>query len=240
MSALPNNFRGRVVIQSDQPFTVTLTACPPQLPAEPKNLTAKAISQTQILLSWMDNSTNETGFKVERSPNGASWAQIATVGANVNSYANIGLPPGTTYLYRVRAYNTIGNSAYSNTAHATTTNPEDNHTIYLPILVKPEPPYQGEWAGTTSQGKPIYFDVANNVVTYLDFEVIVGGCTYSYFHFGMSETFSGNTFSIADQYPDGSFTVNGTFHSNTSATGNIQITDVECGGANVPWNATKQ
>jgi hypothetical protein len=89
-------------------------------PAAPSNLTATAVSSTEIDLAWTDNSANETGFKIERSTNGTSFTQIATVSANVGSYSNAGLTKNKTYYYRVRAYNAAGNSAYSNTASATT------------------------------------------------------------------------------------------------------------------------
>ena len=94
----------------------------PQPPAAPSGLSATAISQTHIDLAWHDNSSTETGFKIERALAGSgAWSQIATVGANVQSYANTtGLVSGTSYDYRVRAYNTQGNSAYSNVATATT------------------------------------------------------------------------------------------------------------------------
>ena len=40
--------------------------------------------------------------------------------ANVTTYSNIALSPNTHYYYRVRAYNSLGDSAYSNTADAVT------------------------------------------------------------------------------------------------------------------------
>jgi hypothetical protein len=88
-------------------------------PPEPTNLTAEAIDAGQITLGWKDNSSNETGFRIERKTTG-SFARIATVGAGVTSYADTGLAPSTTYTYRVCAYNSAGNSAYSNEASATT------------------------------------------------------------------------------------------------------------------------
>lgn len=104
--------------------TVTVTvAAPTGIPTAPTALTATAVSQTQVNLAWTDNSNNEDGFKIERSPNGSSsWIQIATVGPNVRNYSNTGLTKNTRYYYRVRAYNVLGNSAYSNTVNARTLN----------------------------------------------------------------------------------------------------------------------
>jgi hypothetical protein len=90
------------------------------LPSAPSSLSASAVSSSQVNLTWRDNSTNETAFKIERSTSTVSWAQIATVGSNVTSYSSTGLSASTTYSYRVRATNTAGDSAYSNTASATT------------------------------------------------------------------------------------------------------------------------
>ncbi len=97
--------------------TATLAA----LPAAPSALTATAATSAQINLAWTDNAGNETGFKIERSPNGSSsWTQIATTGANVTTYTSTGLGANTAYYYRVRSYNGTGNSGYSNSANATT------------------------------------------------------------------------------------------------------------------------
>jgi fibronectin type 3 domain-containing protein len=89
-------------------------------PAAPSALTATAVSTSQINLAWSDNATNEQGFKIERSDNGVNFSQIATVEANVTTYSNMGLQANRRYYYRVRAYNSAGNSAYSNTANAKT------------------------------------------------------------------------------------------------------------------------
>jgi cellulose 1,4-beta-cellobiosidase len=93
---------------------------PPTAPSGPTNLGATAVSNTQINLAWSDNSNNETGFIVERSTNGNSYSQVVTLGSNVTSYANTGLSSNRKYYYRVRAYNAVGSSAYSNVATAKT------------------------------------------------------------------------------------------------------------------------
>ena len=92
------------------------TPAAPLLPAAPGSLTATAASRTRINLAWADNATNETGFLIERSTNGTTFTQIATVGVNATTYASNGLKRNTTYWYRVRATNAAGSSAYSNTA----------------------------------------------------------------------------------------------------------------------------
>ena len=89
-------------------------------PAAPTRLIATAVSDSQIDLAWTDNSSNETGFKIERSPDGSTWAEIATVGTDVVTYSDTGLLPATMYYYRVRATNGSGESGYSNTAMAPT------------------------------------------------------------------------------------------------------------------------
>nr|MBA3640844.1 right-handed parallel beta-helix repeat-containing protein [Acidobacteriota bacterium] len=87
---------------------------PAPVPAAPTELTAKAVTGTRIDPAWRDNSDGETGFAVERSADGTTFVQVATVGAGVVNYANTGLKQNRTYYYRVRAFNTAGHSAFSN------------------------------------------------------------------------------------------------------------------------------
>jgi len=92
-------------------------------PAAPSELTASAVSSSQINLSWVDNSGDENGFRIERSTDGTNFAQIAAVAAGTTGYADTGLAAGTLYYYRVFSYNAAGNSTSpSNTASATTAN----------------------------------------------------------------------------------------------------------------------
>lgn len=89
--------------------------------SNPSNAAATPNSQTQITVSWTDNSSTETGFKVQRSANGSTgWSTITTTAANVTSYPDTGLSTNTTYYYRVISTNAGGDSAPSNTANATT------------------------------------------------------------------------------------------------------------------------
>jgi hypothetical protein len=79
-----------------------------------QNTTAKG-----AILTWTDNSSTESGFKIERKTGTTgTFAEIATVSANVVTYTDTeaSLAIGSTYCYRVRAYiaSPSDNSAYSN------------------------------------------------------------------------------------------------------------------------------
>ncbi len=98
---------------------------PAQPPSAPTALTATAPTSSRVDLAWTDTADNEEGFKIERCAGAecTNYVQIGMVGANVTAYSSAGLTGDTTYSYRVRSYNSGGNSAYSNTATVTTPAP---------------------------------------------------------------------------------------------------------------------
>lgn len=84
----------------------------PTPPAPPGQFSGLAVSSTQILLSWTDESSNETYFALNRAVRNASggWEpmqRVANVPANTSSYVDV-VPPGATYLYRITACNRGG------------------------------------------------------------------------------------------------------------------------------------
>ena len=92
-------------------------------PSAPSNLTSTAASSSQINLAWTASTDNVgvAGYKVERCSGAAcaNFVQIATPTAT--TFNDTGLTASTSYSYRVRANDAAGNnSAYSNTASATT------------------------------------------------------------------------------------------------------------------------
>ena len=98
--------------------TILVVTAPP---AAPPDLAAGSVTYNSLQLTWTDNATTEEGFNVERSADSLSgYAQIGTTGLNVTSYNDNSLTADTRYFYRVRAYNAIGNSAYSNIVGVTT------------------------------------------------------------------------------------------------------------------------
>jgi uncharacterized repeat protein (TIGR01451 family) len=87
------------------------------LPGEtPSNVSLDQITTTSMRLSWKDNTTNETEFRIEKSTNGTAWTQIGTATAVSGTgstvyYTGTGmseLTPNTRYWYRVQACGPTG------------------------------------------------------------------------------------------------------------------------------------
>lgn len=98
----------------------------PNAPTAPSNLSVTPSSSTTAILTWVDNSTDETGFKIERSLNGTTgWSQVGSNSANLTSFTSISLTPQQSYYYRVYAVNTGGNSGYSNVYGINTDTPNN-------------------------------------------------------------------------------------------------------------------
>lgn len=96
----------------------------PSAPLAPSDLRATAFSQSEIALNWLDRSSNETAFKVERSRSQTSgFQEIGTVATDRTQFSDFGLSADTVYYYRIRASNAVGNSGYSNVANARTNTP---------------------------------------------------------------------------------------------------------------------
>jgi len=88
-------------------------------PAAPGNLHATAVSKSQVNLTWNDNSTNETGFVLQRSTTGQAYTTVVTTGSNITSYSDTGLSAGTKYYYQIQSFNSDGSSAFASTTVTT-------------------------------------------------------------------------------------------------------------------------
>ncbi|MDB6019586.1 MAG: hypothetical protein JWR19_4075 [Pedosphaera sp.] len=87
----------------------------------PTALAATAASQSQINLTWANNTGNASGFEIQRWNAGLPGAiSIATVGTNLLSYTDTNLVAGTTYFYRLRAVRGTDTSDFSPPASSTT------------------------------------------------------------------------------------------------------------------------
>ena len=76
-------------------------------PAAPTGLTAVPISQSAVVLSWADRSTNEQIFRIERSTDGATWTPVGSVLAGITTYTDTSVAAGTSYRYRMVAANAL-------------------------------------------------------------------------------------------------------------------------------------
>ncbi|MBU1992559.1 fibronectin type III domain-containing protein, partial [Patescibacteria group bacterium] len=98
---------------SAESATFTLSDVPPA----PTNGDGGYGSDTELLVTWTDNSSSETGFEIDRKANGGSWTLLTTTAANVTSYYDTSsIAADNYYEYRARAVNASGNSAYSTDA----------------------------------------------------------------------------------------------------------------------------
>ncbi|HEY7115245.1 MAG TPA: fibronectin type III domain-containing protein [Tepidisphaeraceae bacterium] len=138
-------------------------------------LVATGISTSQVNLAW-DDSTGETGYRVERF-NGSVWAAIATLNADATSYSNLGLAAGTTYYFRIRAINAGGLSlvasgiAGTTIPLATTLSVSAASTSSIRLSwsnVVGETGYRVERSTDGSSDWSVIATPAANVVTYLD------------------------------------------------------------------------
>ncbi len=93
------------------------------IPAAPSGLTITSTTSSSVSLAWTDNSGNESGFKIQRKQGVTGvYVDIKTTNANVTTYTDndTALLDGTQYYYRVYAYNSAGNSPYSNEVNGIT------------------------------------------------------------------------------------------------------------------------
>jgi hypothetical protein len=129
-------------------------------PAAPSGLGASAASSSSINLNWSDNASNETGFEIQyKASSSSTWLALATKGSNATSHTATGLLANTAYDFRVRATNSVGASAWSNTASATT----QSGTSTGSTIVASEDAYvRGGTYGSTNYGSDTTLSVKND------------------------------------------------------------------------------
>jgi hypothetical protein len=115
-----DDLRGARLNADDRAGIISLYA---QAPAAPDDLFANALTTSTIHLTWDDNSNDEDGFRIEARTLTGDFAEVATAAANATAADVGGLPAATTHVFRLRAENDEGLSAYSNEATATTDGP---------------------------------------------------------------------------------------------------------------------
>ncbi|UCD07912.1 MAG: fibronectin type III domain-containing protein [Candidatus Aenigmatarchaeota archaeon] len=89
------------------------------VPAAPTSPAISEKSDKWMRLTWTPT-TNETGYKIEKSTNGVDFNEIAKIGAGLSDFLVTNLDPNTQYWFKWRAYNAAGNSSYTSTVNDTT------------------------------------------------------------------------------------------------------------------------
>jgi len=89
------------------------------VPETAGNLQANTASYSSIQLTWADSSNTEQGFIIERQINNV-FEMVGVVPANSTSFTDEGLESETLYSYRIKAYNSLGKSDYTDIAEGTT------------------------------------------------------------------------------------------------------------------------
>jgi hypothetical protein len=91
------------------------------LPEPASGLSANIVSQNQIDLSWSDNASIETSYRIERRDGlNADWTTLTTLAANTIAYSDTTAIADHAYYYRIVSVNQWGDGDLSNTVSATT------------------------------------------------------------------------------------------------------------------------
>lgn len=73
-------------------------------PAAPSGVVAYAPNEDRVHVSWIDNATDETGFRIEREVDGGGWSDLGTVPANFEVYRGTAVSSAeATYKFRITA-----------------------------------------------------------------------------------------------------------------------------------------
>ena len=151
--ATASDTAGQTVLAQYRHFGDT-TAPVVTVPNAVTNLNANASSPTEVDLTWTDNSTNETGFKVQRRTASTTYQTIFTTAAGANSYSDMTAAANTTYFYQIVATNSAGDATPSNEFQVTTPNlPPPAHVFASTDIGSPTP------AGNTNALATDQYDV---------------------------------------------------------------------------------
>jgi hypothetical protein len=127
-----------------------------------------------LQLTWSDNSHNENGFDIERRTGSTgAFSILATLDPNMTTYTDSNLSNNTTYCYRLRAFNSIGGSPYSNEACATTTGSTSTSTTTPTPTPSPTPTANTITTNITDgaklSGSVVWTAVPSNVPSRVEF-----------------------------------------------------------------------
>jgi len=141
----------------------TTLGIPGTPPIAPITLQADGVTSSRIDVQFVDTADNEDGFVLERASGACSdgnpFAPIASLPASGGigggvQYHDLGLPPSSTFCYRVKSYNVAGDSPYSNI--------DDGSTLAVPVTVPNTPIDLTATAQSSHSIKVTWTDTSNN------------------------------------------------------------------------------
>ncbi|SMG30737.1 Por secretion system C-terminal sorting domain-containing protein [Marivirga sericea] len=112
-------------------------------PAAPSELTS-ILNESAVLLTWTDNSANESSFEIERAVGEGDFQALTSVDSNTTGYTDDITEFTEDISYRLYAKNGIGNSEYSNTtvvAYQVTSNVEEQLSKTFKVAPNPSTGY---------------------------------------------------------------------------------------------------
>lgn len=116
------------------------------------NLVASAVSWSQIALCWLDQTSKETSFVIERQTGPAGeWTPVIVTGADVTTIMDTAAAQATTYTYRIKGVYADGGESPYITGGAVTT---PAATARLPIVILPLGDSLTMGQGSTLTGQP--------------------------------------------------------------------------------------
>ncbi len=154
----------------------------------PTDLITLQTSESEISLSWKDNSTFEEGFILERKSNEQDFETLIQLASNDTTFLDNGVSVNQSYSYRIKAFTTRNESEYTNSDGETVLFPSPSN---LTTTLLPSAEVQLDWydinpyeigfsieRGTDSENFNQIASVSENVTTYIDYDVEDGNYYY--------------------------------------------------------------
>ena len=158
---------------------VTTSTTTPTVPGTPGTPSASNVTASSLSLSWTASSGTVTNYQVERAT-GATSTTFTQVGTpTAASFNDSGLAANTTYRYRVRATNSVGNSAYSAITNVTT-------STTTPTV--PGTPGTPTASNVTSSSATLSWTASTGTVTNYQIERATGATSTTFAQVGTSTT----------------------------------------------------
>lgn len=133
----------------------------------PLSVTAVATGQGKINVSWVDTSSSEQGFLVERAPDAGGtpgdFTVIANAGENITQFVDSGLSPSTKYYYRVSAYNPLNTLAAIGGPASATTRASNSTGLFAQYWNDPNNGTNPTGHLGSAGDSPVFSDVEPNV-----------------------------------------------------------------------------